>query len=85
MRYQLQHLLVQVRHRKASQIQEQGQVEEWVFPLERALVQALEMLELPQGQGARQDLVALEEQVEVLGPQEDWHLLQFESQRKFGM
>ena len=50
MKYQLRYLLHQLEHRKRTQIQESGQVEEWLFPLEKAARQALESLELPQAQ-----------------------------------
>ena len=71
MKYQLRYLVHQLEHRKMSQVQESGLVEEWVFPLLKVARLALESLE--QGQGSLQGaeaLVALEEQVEVLEPWE---------------
>ena len=44
MRYQVQYLLGQVRHRVRAQ-REEGQVQEWLFPLEKALERALEDLQ----------------------------------------
>ena len=48
MKYQLRYLLHQLEHRKMVQVQETGLVEEWVFPLEKAVRQALESLEQEQ-------------------------------------
>ena len=45
MRYQLETVLAQVKHLKRAQVQEKGLVEEWVFPLEKALEMALESLQ----------------------------------------
>jgi hypothetical protein len=43
-RYQVQYLLGQVRHQVRAQ-RESGQVQEWLFPLEKALERALEDLQ----------------------------------------
>ena len=45
MKYQLRYLLHQLEHRKMAQVQESGLVEDWMFPLEKAVRQALESLE----------------------------------------
>jgi hypothetical protein len=48
-------LLVLVEGLKVFQVRVQGQVEEWVFPLEKALRQVLELVEvLQRGQGQEQ-------------------------------
>ena len=72
MKYQLRYLLHQLEHQKSLQIQNQGQVEEWLFPLMKAARQALEVLELgaqapqaPQEQGLQQEAQD-EERVQVL-------------------
>ena len=57
MKYQLRYLLHQLEHRKMTEIQEQGQVSEWVFPLQKAARQALEVLEL--------GLVSVEQQAQA--------------------
>ena len=44
MRYQLESVLAQVQHLKRVQATDKGMVEEWVFPLEKALEKALEAL-----------------------------------------
>jgi hypothetical protein len=44
MRYQLESILSQVQHLKRSQATDKGVVEDWVFPLEKALEKALESL-----------------------------------------
>ena len=46
MKYQLSHLLAQVRHHQRIQLESQGQYQEWTIPLEKALVKALEDLSL---------------------------------------
>jgi hypothetical protein len=50
MRYQLASVLGQVKHLKMAQVQEMGTVEEWVFPLEKALEMALESLQVKESQ-----------------------------------
>jgi hypothetical protein len=45
MKYQVTHLLAQVRHHQRVQLESQGQYQEWTIPLEKALVKALEDLE----------------------------------------
>ena len=72
MKYQLRYLLHQLEHRKMVQVQESGLVEEWLFPLEKAVRQALESLEqgqvlqqVVQEQGQAEALAVAEAQVEV--------------------
>jgi hypothetical protein len=72
-KYQLASVLAQVKHLKKVQVSEQGLVQEWVFPLEKALERALEEL---QGVGAEElSLARVEEQAEVWesGQLQDWH------------
>ena len=68
MKYQLRYLLHQLEHRKVVQVQTQGLVEEWLFPLEKSVRLALEHLESPQVvQDLRAELQAqaVEQQLEA--------------------
>ena len=79
MRYQLASVLAQVKHLQRVQVLEKGQVEDWVFPLERALEKALDELRVPQ----QDSLAQAEERVEVLEPGQWSPDLQFESRKDF--
>ena len=81
MKYQLRYLVHQLEHQKVCQIQESGQVQEWLFPLLKAARQALESLEsnqlVPQKEELVEEvqeskdkltLVQAEEQIKVLEP-----------------
>jgi hypothetical protein len=79
MRYQLESVLTQVKHLKMAQVKESGSVEEWVFPLEKELVRALESLRVKGSQKAPvkekpqvSHLVMAEEMVEVLESEKGW-------------
>ena len=54
MRYQLESVLAQVRHLKLAQVIVNESAEEWVFPLEKELVRALEYLKAKELQKAIQ-------------------------------
>ena len=58
MKYHLRYLLHQLEHQKRCQVQEQGLVQEWVFPLQKAAQQALEVLERSQAQQGQKEALA---------------------------
>ena len=83
MRYQLASVLAQVKHLKRVQVSETGLVQEWVFPLEKALERALEELQgVAVAKEPQQVLAQDEESVEVWesGQLLDWHQSQSQNQ-----